>query len=321
MRSSTSETRPGVLYTDHRNLRGTAPVASLWSYDGCKGGKVHPPVTRNADGSHEYWLERFDPLLNTILPGTGVSVVVNCGDNWVAGRSLVTSEIVPRVCVVGPVTQPRILRVGLRVQAIGVGLLPTHTTALFGVPASALIDRLVPLEDLWPREDVERLLESFNGLDLRRRLSLLRDELVARIGSTERSVTIGDATVGLIEAQGGRVSVDKIAKRHGISRQMFARRFRDAAGLSPKLFARITRFQALVPVLLSTDVSQWAAEATAVGFYDQAHMINEFRAFTGSSPTTFFQPHGLDVDNVSVHVKGRPSEWVRHKVSGISSDR
>jgi hypothetical protein len=49
-----------------------------------------------------------------------------------------------------------------------------------------------------------------------------------------------------------------MAGSHGLTRQQFARRFRAAAGLAPKLFARITRFQALVHALLSTDVSQWA---------------------------------------------------------------
>jgi AraC-like DNA-binding protein len=182
---------------------------------------------------------------------------------------------------------------------------------LFGVPASALIDRIVRLDDLWTRDEVQHLLESFDGLTLRRRLAVLKHELVVRLGLPNVSMTIGEATVRLMKAQRGDVSVDDIARRYGISRQVFARRFRDAAGLSPKLFARITRFQALVPVLLSTDVSQWAAEATAVGFYDQAHMINEFRAFAGSSPTVFFQPHGSDVGGVSVQVRGRPSQWVR----------
>ena len=48
------------------------------------------------------------------------------------------------------------------------------------------------------------------------------------------------------------------------------------------LFARIARFQGLVYSLLSTDVSEWAGVAPDAGFYDQAHMIDEFRSFTGA---------------------------------------
>jgi len=100
-----------------------------------------------------------------------------------------------------------------------------------------------------------------------------------------------------------------MARRHGLSRQQFARRFCAAAGLPPKLFARITRFQALVHALLSTDVSQWASVSTAVGFYDQAHMITSFVPSAGSPPTIFFRPHGSDIDPAKIQLCGRPSEW------------
>jgi hypothetical protein len=44
---------------------------------------------------------------------------------------------------------------------------------------------------------------------------------------------------------------------------------------------------------------------------DQAHMINEFRSFTGAPPTTFFKPHDHTVDHARIQVRGRPSEWLR----------
>jgi putative ABC transport system permease protein len=80
------------------------PVASLWSYETCARGRDRRSIAVNPDGSREYWLDRSDPLLNTILSGTGVSLVVNFGDMWTAGRSLATSAFLSRVCVVGPVT-------------------------------------------------------------------------------------------------------------------------------------------------------------------------------------------------------------------------
>jgi hypothetical protein len=74
------------------------------------------------------------------------------------------------------------------------------------------------------------------------------------------------------------------------------------------LFARITRFQVLVRALLSTEVSRWVSVPPAVGFYDQAHMINEFRAFAGSPPTVFFRPHE-HAQSAAIQLRGRPSEW------------
>jgi hypothetical protein len=78
-----------VLYTDHAGLTATVPgVAALWSYETCMRDRRRGSVALRPDGSREYWLERSDPLLNTMLPGTGLSVVVNFGDLWTAGRRL-----------------------------------------------------------------------------------------------------------------------------------------------------------------------------------------------------------------------------------------
>jgi len=306
--SDTSEL--GVLYTEHAGLTAATPIASLWSYETRSRGRDRRIIVSSWDGSHEYWLHRSDPLLNTILPGTGVSLIVNSGDLWSAGRSFATSALLPRVCVVGPVTQARILQVGKSVRAVGAVLPPALARDVFGAPASELIDRIVPLQDLWTRDDVERLFTSISCLEIRRCLSALKDQLVARMGRPSDRDSIGQTAGRLIKLQEGRVSIDDMARNHGLSRQEFARRFRVAAGLPPKLFARITRFQKLVHVLLSTDVSDWASVSPAIGYYDQAHMINEFRAFAGSSPTVFFQPRGGDIGLASSQLRGRPSEWL-----------
>ncbi len=120
------------------------------------------------------------------------------------------------------------------------------------------------------------------------------------------------AVARLLTTSGGHTSVDALATAHQVSRQHFTRRFRAATGLPPKQFARICRFQRLVQTLLTTDVDRWAAEASGLGFYDQAHMINDFREFAGESPTRFFQPHvGGRVAVPATRLRGRPHEWLR----------
>ena len=63
----------GVLYTEHSGRIAMTPILSLWSYEARVRERNRRSVTLNPDGSREYWLDRSDPLLNTILPGTGVS--------------------------------------------------------------------------------------------------------------------------------------------------------------------------------------------------------------------------------------------------------
>jgi AraC-like DNA-binding protein len=300
--------KTGVLYTEHGPLRVGTPLLSLWSFDTRRHESSRPPVLVTTDGDQEYWLEHSDPLLNTMLPGTAVSIVVNLGTSWACGRSLIGTELVPRVCVVGPLTRPRVLRVGRRVRAVGAVLPSVQAFSAFGVDAEALVDRIVPLDCLWAAADVRRLQDALAGAPGGQAPRRLRDRLVRRMRG-HASATIWAGRVSrLITQRNGQVSVDALASAHDLSRQHFTRRFRAATGLSPKEFATITRFQALVQTMLSTDVAGWASIATTAGFYDQAHMINEFRALAGSSPTAFFRPHG---ENVAVEVRGRPYEWLR----------
>jgi hypothetical protein len=251
---------PGVLYTDHPVLAAGTPLASLWSYESRS--------RRSVDRPHrpEYWLHRSDPLLNTMLPGTHVSLVVNFDAPWVTGRSLPSSSLLPAISVIGPFTWPQFLRVGRQVRAIGAVLPSVFVPDIFGVPAPALVNQIVPLAELWPREPVERLHVALCHRSLPGGLMVLRDALLARLAPAAGIHTLERSAARLLAARGGSVSVDRLAAHYGISRQRFGRRFHDAAGLTPKLFARTVRFQGLVHSLLSTDVSQWAAVAADVGF-------------------------------------------------------
>jgi AraC-like DNA-binding protein len=305
----------GVLYTDHTSLVQGTPFASLWSYRNavCGHETSEPPTLhgRLPSGRREYVLHRSDPLLNTILPGTHVSIVVNAGDRWATGCSLPAAAFVPPVAVFGPFTRPQLLRVGPHVRALGVVLPSILTRALLGAPVAELVNQIVPLEALWPRDQVERLCHKIARAPLAEGLVALRTELLRRLGPAARAATIEDAAVRLLIAHNGRESIERISADCGLSRQRFARRFRDATGLPPKVFARIVRFQALVYSLLSTNVAEWAGVAPANGFYDQAHMINEFRRFAGAPPIRFFRPHDDTVDPARINVRGRPSEWLR----------
>src|SRR4051812_42338447 len=81
----------GVLYTEYSALRADTHAASFWSYETRSRERNRPSVVAKLGGEVEYWLERTDPLLTSILPGTQVSLIVNLGDLWAAGQSPMSS--------------------------------------------------------------------------------------------------------------------------------------------------------------------------------------------------------------------------------------
>jgi AraC-like DNA-binding protein len=245
------------------------------------------------------------------LPGTHVSIVINLGDRWATGRSLPATSLVPPLSAFGPFTAPQVLRVGRHVRAIGAVFPAVLAQDVFGMPAPTLVNRIVALDNLWPRNDVERLRDAVCERPLPHALAQLREAVLGRLAPLARRWTLERSAERLLTARCGRLSIDDVATHYGISRQRFTRGFHEATGLSPKLFARIVRFQGLVHALLSNDVALWASVASDTGFYDQAHMINEFRDFAGAPPTTFFKPHDPAIDPVHIRLRGRPSEWLR----------
>ena len=297
--------RDGVLYVEHVPLRAGLPLLSLWSFESATSDTSREPVRVSGDGTQSYWLSAQDPLLNTLLPSTHVSLVINAADTWAAGRSLVDAQLLPHACVIGPMMHSRILRVGRRVCAFGAVIPAQMAMSVFGVAARGLVERVVPLRDLWPGALAQELTEGASSLSVRNRIT---ERLSS--GACSGSNVEYDAASALA-FHGGRLSVDALARSCGVSRRTLTRRFVSELGIAPKLYARITRFNRLVSALLSTDASRWATLATDLGFFDQPHMVNEFRQFTGLSPLRFFHQRGELPPRRGADSRGRPCDWIR----------
>lgn len=159
--------------------------------------------------------------------------------------------------------------------------LGTHA-AVLGVPPSAIAEQHTPLEDLWG-DAAERLAQRLAGADDAARAASILDEAIA-----ERLVTraIEPHTRLVLEAAARlpTVRVNEVADALGVSERNLRRVFREVVGMSPKEFARLMRFHlALTEARTGKDVD-WAGVAAAAGYYDQAHLIAEFRDIAGVTP-------------------------------------
>ncbi|MEZ4458476.1 MAG: helix-turn-helix domain-containing protein [bacterium] len=81
-----------------------------------------------------------------------------------------------------------------------------------------------------------------------------------------------------------RLPVRHVAAEVNMSHRHFVAVFKEATGLSPKVYARVRRVQAVLDRIASAPMAQVAAD---VGFSDQAHMSREFGRVVGVSPTQY----------------------------------
>ena len=173
-----------------------------------------------------------------------------------------------------------------------------HGNALLGVAFSAhgtfpwlgehmenLSDRIIALADALGDGALalrERLL---NTSSLEARFKCVERWLLARLKPRSIVHPAVRWAVDRLAATGGRISIEELATQTGFTRKHLGNLFQQQVGLSPKSLARIHRFRGAL-ALLDGSAGQvpWAELAEQCGFYDQSHLINEFRRFTGFSP-------------------------------------
>ena len=161
---------------------------------------------------------------------------------------------------------------------------PLGVHALLGVPATALTSEVVGTDDLpvrWGRGLAGRLAE-LPGWDAR--FALLDREFRAALRPVTLTGEIQWAWRNL-RASHGSYPVAGLAGEVGWSRRHFTERFGREVGLPPKQAARLIRFERSTGLIRAgRPLAEVAAEG---GFYDQAHLTNEWRALAGCTPGTW----------------------------------
>jgi AraC-like DNA-binding protein len=174
-------------------------------------------------------------------------------------------------------------RVRAGTEIVGVRLRPGVAGAVFGMPASELVDVQVPLDDVL-RPGGSELSERLTGARDREAEYLLLEGTVASAIADASPDALVLAATRRLGFPGSRV--DELAQALGISERQLRRRFHDAVGYGPKTLDRVLRFRRLVSQARAVsegevDLARLAAD---LGYADQAHMTRDCVRLTGMAP-------------------------------------
>ena len=164
---------------------------------------------------------------------------------------------------------------------VRIGLRPGRARAVLGVPAHSLVDRSVRLTDLWG-EPAHRLTDDL--LAVGDDADLVRSRLTAALAARHRSSGGDDLLAAAMRELASSARLAETAERVGVSERHLRNLFARDVGLSPKHFARISRVRR---VLSMAGRERWATVADEAGYFDQAHMISDFRSLMGVPPGAY----------------------------------
>ncbi|MGV3460098.1 MAG: DUF6597 domain-containing transcriptional factor [Flavobacterium sp.] len=142
--------------------------------------------------------------------------------------------------------------------------------------------------DVWGDDGAKLEQALMACADNNQRVSALENFLLEKRDSLKVDNQPVEFCVDAIIDSVGAISIENVADNLGISQRQLERRFTAAVGISPKLFARITRFQNVLQLIENKAFKSFTATAYDGGFYDQAHFIKDFKDFTGLNPKQYF---------------------------------
>ncbi len=226
-----------------------------------------------------------------IIPDGRSELVWNFADPFIRHRASAASHRQPASVLVGQITSPILLEPTGRIDLIGARFTAAGLGAFLGsqFPMLELTDADVAMDDVLGsrlrsfREDAG----AFVAPDARVRL--LDERLSFEIRHTAPVNPRVRGAMELILAAQGNVRVDAVSAAAGVSGRQLERIFLSTVGMGPKRLSRIVRLQHLVARVSGEGPRAWARIAVECGYYDQAHLLRDFRELTGETPGSFFR--------------------------------
>jgi AraC-like DNA-binding protein len=231
-----------------------------------------------------YRLSGFGAGMHRGLPSRHLTFIVSIGPEIDVVAQTDPGQAPGRYrCVVGGLqASPALIAHDGNQEGVAIELTPVGCRALFGMPARALWNTSLELDDLVGAAGAElwERLQSVEAWEDRFRAC---DQVLARLVRDDSPEPSLDRSWQLLVASAGTVTVAELARTLRCTRQHLARRFAAEFGLSPKLAARVVRFER-ARRMLQTPFLSIAQVAASCGYYDQAHLTRDFVELAGCPP-------------------------------------
>jgi AraC-like DNA-binding protein len=174
-----------------------------------------------------------------------------------------------------------------RSQVFGIKFKPGGFRPFLKSSVSALADSAVPANRIFGKavDALTTILASSRKES--EKVSAANAFFRARLPEPDDTILLAGQLVARILAEPRIKTVNDLASRTGISKRSLQRLFNDYVGASPKWVIRRYRLHELMEKFDSCAQPDWAQLALDLGYFDQAHLINDFKSIVGYTPTQF----------------------------------
>jgi len=247
--------------------------------------KPHPALSPFIES---IWIQESDedasrrPFPPThILPTGMIHLIFYYGDPFIHHEDQ-DDIMAPEFLAFGQITRPFTVSATGRTGIVLACVYPWGAAPLLGIQSSEITNLHLDLRAIFPESAITKLSEKIaSAPDNIVRVNSLQAFLF-RVLNKEKRDSLSSEAVRTRNNAYGISPISKLAKDLHLSRRHLLRRFKQAVGLSPKMFANVIRFQKAIG--LKRLALSWQEITRRCNYYDQAHFISEFRSFSGITP-------------------------------------
>jgi len=241
-------------------------------------GKYMPPVLVLPNGRVEMFIGYHD-----------TSYVIRCKDKTLKFSTLIhgVRDIQNPLCLYEPKIN----------KQIHVFFKPAGFHRFFGIRDAEMRNSCFTIDEVLYSQVKELEARMNDFLSVEDRVQILDRFFLKRLYANRGRMSNDDVVnaVKLIIAARGKKRIHEVSKELMISTRTLQRQFVNRIGLSPKEFSNVVRFRNALDKIISANSIDWQDLVRSCGYYDQSHLIDEFKAATTFSPESFFSQKGRSV--------------------------
>jgi len=182
-------------------------------------------------------------------------------------------------------------------HGLSITLNPGATQALFGIPANELTGLTVPWSEVVPRAHRDLPGQLAAAADDAARVQHVLKLLQAVQRPADPARHLVEHAARRLSATVGGISVRELAGELNLSERRVQQLFASHIGLTPSVWRRLQRLHGTLRLLRTAGTPRWAEIALRAGYYDQSHLINEFRALCDLTPQQLLERVVSDSSN------------------------
>lgn len=196
-------------------------------------------------------------------------------------------EARPEARICGTVLSPDAAFVSKATYYFGVRFLPGKIPDICSIPMSELIGQALPLDQVIQDEDLIKRITGSRDFKEQQNIFLETYLHYYILSSTyDPKKNLREYLIRQIILSAGNLSIQELSAQAGYSERYINKVFKSYYGMAPKLFCKMMRFQYLLDNLNTKHVD-FAELAQITGYYDQAHMMKDFKSFTKTTPRQY----------------------------------